>query len=327
MHMATITTPRNDAIESIGGLATGKEIAMPRVIPALLVALTSSLVLQAQPSGTAIPKETLAPVLTPWEIAPPRTREANNSAFPPHKVIGNVYYVGTADYASFLITSEQGHILINPDFEDSVPLIQKSVEQLGFKFQDIKIILISHAHGDHCAGTARAKELTGAQFMVMDADAPVMEKGGAGRGGFPSVKVTRVLHDKDEVKLGGNTLVAVLTPGHTKGCTTWTLKTQDGGKSYNVVIVGSAGVNDAHYLVNNAGYPKVISDYQRAFRVLKTLPCDVFLASHGVFYGLKDKYPKLASGSNPFIDPDGYKAHVKLMEQAFYYKLDWAIRQ
>jgi len=302
---------------------------MSRNILFLLAAFSVlSAALWAQPATVAIPKETLAPVLTPWEIAPPRTREANNSAFPPHRVIGNVYFVGTADYASFLITSDQGHILINPDFEDSVPLIQKSVEQLGFKFQDIKIILVSHAHGDHCAGTARAKELTGAQVMVMDIDAQLMEKGGAGRGGFPAVKISRVLHDRDEVTLGGNTLVAILTPGHTKGCTTWTLKTQDAGKSYNVVIVGSAGVNDAHYLVNNANYPDVISDYQRTFRALKALPCDVFLASHAGFYGLKEKYAKLAQGgSNPFIDPDGYKAHVTLMERAFYYKLDWAIRQ
>jgi metallo-beta-lactamase class B len=291
------------------------------------MAACSSFDLPAQSPGAAIPKETLAPVLTPWEIAPPRTREANNSAFPPHKVIGNLYYVGTADYASFLITSDQGHILINPDFEDSVPLIHKSVEQLGFKFQDIKIILISRAHGDHCAGTAKVKELTGAQVMVMDADANVIETGGAGRGGFPAVKVSRVLHDRDEVRLGGNTLMAVLTPGHTKGCTTWTMKVQDQGKPYNVVIVGSAGVNDARTLVNNPNYPDIIADYQRCFRALKSLPCDVFLASHGVFYGLKEKYPKLAAGSNPFIDSDGYKAHVALMERAFYYKLDWAIRQ
>jgi len=302
---------------------------MPRRVLFLLLVFAAgfSFDLAAQAPGVAIPKETLAPMLTPWEIAPPRTREANNSAFPPHQVIGNVYYVGTGDYASFLITSDQGHILINPDFEDSVPLIQKSVEQLGFKFQDIKIILISHAHGDHCAGTAKMKEMTGAQVMVMDADADVIERGGSGRGGFPAVKLSRVLHDRDEVRLGGNTLVAVLTPGHTKGCTTWTLKVQDHGKPYNVVIVGSAGVNDARTLVNNANYPDIVTDYQRCFRALKSLPCDVFLASHGVFYGLKDKYPKLAEGSNPFIDPDGYKAHVALMERAFYYKLDWAIRQ
>src|SRR5579863_2743800 len=279
-------------------------VKMFRHLTLVLVAVLLPFAIWGQtptPAGPpAIPKDTLPPILTPWEETPV-TNEAANLAFPPHRVIGNVYFVGTRDYASFLITSDQGHILINPDFEDSVPLIEKSVEQLGFKFRDIKIILISHAHGDHCAGVAKMKEMTGAQFMVMDADAPVMARGGGGRGGFPAVTVSRVLHDRDEVKLGGNTLVAVLTPGHTKGCTTWTLKTQDGGKTYNVVIVGSAGVNDAHYLVNNANYPDVIAVYQKTFRVLKSLPCDVFLASHGVFYGLREKYPKLSSGNNPFI--------------------------
>ena len=283
---------------------------------------------QTAPARPAVPKETLPPILTPWEAAAPRTREANNSAFPAHHIVGNVYYAGTADYASFLITSDQGHILINPDFEDSVPLIQKSVEKLGFRFQDIKIILVSHAHGDHCAGAARAKELTGAQVMVMEPDANVMETATGGPRSFPPVKVSRVLHDKDEVRLGGNTLVAHLTPGHTKGCTTWALKTQDAGKSYDVVIVGSIGVNNANSLVNNSAYPNIVEDYQRAFRRLKELHCDVFLASHGVFYGLKEKYAKLEGGGvNPFLDPNGLQAHVKLMERAFYYKLDWAIRQ
>ena len=304
---------------------------MPHLILCCLAAAASFSILldaQATPARPAVPKETLPPILTPWEAAAPRTREANNSAFPAHRVIGNVYYVGTADYASFLITSDQGHILINPDFEDSVPLIQRSVEKSGFRFQDIKIILISHAHGDHCAGAARAKELTGAQVMVMDADVNVMETATGGPRSFPPVKVSRVLHDKDEVRLGGNTLVAHLTPGHTKGCTTWALKTEDSGKPYDVVIVGSIGVNNANSLVNNSAYPNIVDDYQRAFRTLKALPCDVFLASHGVFYGLKEKYAKTASGgANPFVDPNGLQAHVKLMEQVFYYKLDWAIRQ
>lgn len=298
-------------------------------IRAAVIAMVFSAGVRAQTpaSRPAVPKETLPPVLTPWEISP-QTPEFKNSAFPAHKIIGNIYYVGTSDYGSFLITSNEGHILINPDYESSVPLIQKSVEQLGFRFQDIKIILISHAHGDHCAGTARAKELTGAQVMVMDADAGVLEHPPGGRGGFPAVKVSRILHDKDEVRLGGNTLTARLTPGHTKGCTTWTLKAQDGSRSYDVVIVGSAGVNNANALVNNASYPDIVEDYQRTFRILKSLPCDVFLASHGEFYGLLDKYKKLsAGGPNPFIDPEGYKAHVSLMEKAFYYKLDWAKRQ
>jgi metallo-beta-lactamase class B len=279
----------------------------------------------AQPP--AVPKVSLPPILTPWEEVPV-SNEAANGAFPAHRVIGNIYYVGTADYASFLITSDQGHILINPDFESSVPLIQKSVEQLGFRFQDIKVILISHAHGDHCAGTARVKELTGASFMVMDADVEAMEHPPAGRGAYPAVKVSRVLHDNDEVRQGGNVLVAHLTPGHTKGCTSWSMKVQDGGKPYNVVIVGSIGVNNAPTLVNNPAYPNIIEDYQRAFKVLKGLPCDIFLASHAKFYGLAEKQAKLAQGgANPFIDPQGYRAHINLLEKAFYYKLDWAMRQ
>ena len=272
----------------------------------------------------AIPKETLPPVLTPWEITP---TTGDNDAFPGHKVIGNIYFVGTQDYASFLITSPEGHILINPDFEDSVDLIKASTEKLGFRFGDIKVILISHAHGDHAAGVAKMKEMTGAQFMVMDGDVPATEHPAAGRGGYPAAKISRVLHNGDEVKVGGNTLVARLTPGHTKGNTTWTTKVTDGGKTLDVVIIGSAGVNSAASLVNNRNYPDIVADYQKTFAVLKSLPCDVFLASHGKFYGLKAKYPQVGQGANPFIDPEGYKAHVKLLEQAFYYKLDWAMRQ
>lgn len=299
-----------------------------RAFTSLLALGASSLAKAQTPSGLpAIPKATLEPVLTPWE-ANPTTNQFKDSAFPAHHVIGNVYFVGTADYASFLITSDQGHILLNPDFEDSVDLIKASTEKLGFKFGDIKIILISHAHGDHCAGTAKAKEMTGAQVMVMEQDADLLEKPSGGRGSFKQVHLSRRLKDNDEVKLGGTTMVARLTPGHTKGCTTWVLKATDGGRTYNVVIIGSIGVNNAMSLVNNRNYPNIVEDYQTSFRLLKTIPCDVFLASHGSFYGLAAKYAKLqAGGANPFIDPEGYKAHIQLMERAFYYKLDWAMRQ
>jgi len=291
-------------------------------LPALfLVPLPTSL---AFCQNRNVPKETLPPILTPWELTP---TVGDNDAFPAYKVFGNVYYVGTQDYASFLVTSSEGHILINPDFEDSVDLIKAGVEKLGFHFGDIKVILISHAHGDHAAGVAKMKEMTGAQFMVMDGDVPAMEHPNPGRGGYPAARISRILHDNDEVKLGGNTLVAHLTPGHTKGNTTWTLKAAENGRTLNVVIIGSAGVNSAPSLVNNSNYPNIVEDYQNTFRVLKSLPCDVFLASHGKFYGMKQKYASLGQGPNPFVDPDGYKAHVKLMEQAFYYKLDWAIRQ
>jgi metallo-beta-lactamase class B len=246
--------------------------------------------------------------------------EAFNKPFPAFKVIGDVYYVGTDDLGSFLITTPEGNILINSDFEDTVPQIRASVEKLGFKFTDIKILLGSHAHGDHMEGDARVKEMTGAQVMVMEQDIPAISKMTPGNKPHP---IDRVLHDGDEVKLGGTTLVAHLTPGHTKGCTTWTMKAQEGGKSYNVVILGSIGVNPGYVLVGNKDYPQIADDYVKGFKVLRSLPVDVFLASHARFYDLQTKYAKLQQGGgpNPFIDPAGYKAHLDLQEKNFKAKL------
>ncbi len=237
-------------------------------------------------------------------------------SFPPHRIIGNVYYVGSRDLAAFLITTPQGNILINSNLTTSVPQIKKSVEKLGFRFSDIKILLISHAHIDHCAGSARIKQLTGAKYMVMDADVPEID-GKSKDMSYPAAKVDRILHDGDEVRLGDAVLVAHLTPGHTKGCTTWTLKVQDGGKVYNVVIVGSPNVNPGYKLVNNARYPLIAQDYERTFRVLKSLPCDVFLGAHGGYYGMTEKFARIGGSVNPFIDPEGYKSYVADREQAF----------
>ncbi len=246
--------------------------------------------------------------------------------FPPHRVIGNIYYVGSRGLASYLITTPEGSILVNSSLESSVPLIRASIEKLGFKFSDVKILLISHAHFDHCAGSFQIKELTGAKYMVMDADVQEIENGGKDNfqyGQNPSmrykpVKVDRVLHDGDEVKLGGVVMTAHLTPGHTKGCTTWTMKVREGGKAYDVVIVGSPNVNPGYKLVNNALYPQIAGDYEKMFRVLKSLPCDVFLGAHGDYYGMQAKYAKLGnSDANPFIDPEGYRAYVNAKEQAF----------
>jgi metallo-beta-lactamase class B len=246
--------------------------------------------------------------------------------FTPHHIIGNVYYVGSKDLAAFLITTPQGHILINSNLETSPPQIKKSVEQLGFRFTDIKILLISHAHLDHDAGSALIKRMTGAKYMVMDADVPSIEDGGRSDfqyGNrrdmlFPPAKVDRILHDGDEVRLGGVVLVAHLTAGHTKGCTTWTLKVADHGKTYNVVIVGSPNVNPGYKLVNNAQYPQIAQDYEHTFRTLKALPCDVFLGAHGGYYDMTEKFARLkTSTTNPFIDPEGYKQYVAEREQAF----------
>jgi metallo-beta-lactamase class B len=246
--------------------------------------------------------------------------------FPPFHIAGNLYYIGSKGLANYLITTPQGNILINSDLEANLPLLQASIEKLGFKFKDTKVLLISHAHWDHDAGSAKIKELTGASYMVMDADAPVVESGGkadfqyGNRAEFlyPPAKVDRVLHDGDEVKLGGAVLVAHLTPGHTKGCTTWSMKVTEGGKTYNVVIVGSPNVNPGYKLVHNNTYPQIAQDYQRMFDVLKSLPCDIFLGAHGGYFGLAEKYPRLKAGAaNPFIDPEGYKKFVAEKVQEF----------
>lgn len=246
--------------------------------------------------------------------------------FPAFKIVGNVYYVGSRGLASYLITTPKGHILINSNLVSSVPQIRESVEKLGFHFSDIKILLISHAHWDHDAGSAEMKRLTGAQYMVMDADVPVVETGGkadfqyGNNAGmlYPPAKVDRVLHDGDQVTLAGVVLTAHLTPGHTKGCTTWTLKVNDAGKNYNVVIVGSPNVNPGYKLVNNPAYSNMATDYEKTFRVLRKLPCDVFLGAHGSYYNMEEKFAKLKNGGeNPFVDPEGYRSFVGEKRQAF----------
>ena len=244
----------------------------------------------------------------------------------PFRVIGNVYYVGSNDLASYLIVTSQGDILINSNLTSSVPQIRKNVEALGFHFKDIKILLISHGHWDHAAGSAEVKRLTGAKYMVMDADVPLVESGGkddfqygAEAGShFPATKVDRVLHDGDEVKLGGVVLVAHKTPGHTKGCTTWTMKVREDNKTYNVVIVGSPNVNAGYKLVGNTAYPTIAQDYAQTFQTLKSLPCDVFLGAHGGYFGMEAKVTRMKpGGANPFVDPEGYKSYVAEREQTF----------
>jgi metallo-beta-lactamase class B len=246
--------------------------------------------------------------------------------FPPFRIAGNLYYVGSKDLAIYLVTTPRGHILINSGLVSSVPLIRTSVEKLGFKVNDIKILLISHAHWDHDGGSSEIKTLTGATYMVMDADVPVVESGGktdfqygnTPASLYPPTKIDRALHDGDEVRLGTTTLVAHLTPGHTKGCTTWTMKVNEAGKTYDVVIIGSPNVNEGYRLVMNSSYPEIESDYEKTFRVLKTLPVDIFLGAHGGYFDMTSKYARLKEGAaNPFIDPAGYTSYITDREKAY----------
>jgi metallo-beta-lactamase class B len=221
-------------------------------------------------------------------------------AVPGFKIAGNLYYVGTADLAVYLINTPEGNVLINSDFPEDVPLIKKSIEGLGFKFADTKIILSSHAHGDHDAATGIIQKETGA------------------RQGRPGAKVDRTLHDGDTVTLGGSTLTAVLTPGHTKGCTTWTMQVNEGGRRLNAVIIGSPNVNAGTMLVGNQNYPQIAQDFVKTFKVLKSLPVDVFLGAHGAYFGMLAKIDRMkGGGANPFIDPAGYKAYVEEREATF----------
>ena len=250
--------------------------------------------------------------------------------FPPFRIAGNLYYVGSKDLAAYLIATPKGLILINANLQSSPPLIEKSVAALGFHFRDIKILLISHAHYDHCAGAAQILTLTGAKYEVMAQDVPVVETGGRDdfqyandkSMHFPPAHVDRVLHDGDTVSLGGTTLTAHLTAGHTKGTTTWTLDEPLAGGTMHVVIVGSPNVNPGYKLVGNKAYPQIAADYERGFQVLRGLPCDVFLGAHGGYFGLVEKYARWKAGDkNGFVDPAGYKAYIADREHAFQSEL------
>lgn len=238
----------------------------------------------------------------------------DNQPFPAYKIIGNVYYVGTNGISSYLITTPAGHILINSGYEETPALIRASVEKLGFHMRDIKILLNGQAHLDHIAGQAELRRMTGAKVFAMEQDAPVIEGGGKGDFRFeneyryPQCPVDRHLKDGDEVQLDGTTLVAHLTPGHTRGCTTYTFDVEDGDRKYAVVVVGGTSINPGVILVNNPKYPGIADDYARTFRVLRALKCDVFLGAHGSYYGMEEKYQRMKAGAkeNPFIDPEGY---------------------
>jgi metallo-beta-lactamase class B len=241
------------------------------------------------------------------------TPEDQAAQFSPHKIIGNIYYVGTRTLSSFLIVTPQGNILIDSTYERNVPTIQKSVEQLGFKFSDIKILLGNHAHGDHQEGDALVKQLTGAQVMAMAEDVPALQ---AIKPGGKEHPIDKVLHDRESVTLGGTTLVAHLTPGHTRGCTTWTTKAQEGGKTYDVVI--NCSLRPPTTLT-----PAIVDEFIRSFKLVRSLPCDIQLGDHPAQFNMQEKYSKLQnSNSNPYIDAAGCNLETDIEEAMFHAILD-----
>ena len=265
----------------------------------------------------------------PVAIAQVRTDFDRNMNRPvePFRIIGNIYYVGASDVTAFLITDPKGHILIDGCFEETVPMIEKNVEKLGFKLSDVKILLNNHAHYDHAGGLASLKEKTGAKLFSVKEQAAHLERGGrddfsfGDRLSFRPVKVDRIIKDRFNVRLGGTKLKTYLTPGHTKGCTTWTMKVDDGGRKRNVIFLCSTSTLN-YNLVDNPKYPNHASDFERTFSRLKKMKVDVFLGSHAQFFKMDKKLEqwKESPEENPFLDSKGYYEFIDRMEKAFLRK-------
>jgi len=256
----------------------------------------------------------------------------------PFRIAPNLYYVGSRDLASYLITTPAGDILINSNLATSPPQIRRSVEQLGFHFSDIKILLISHAHSDHAGGSAEILRQTHAKYMVMDADVSSIETGGrtdfAHFTPWPAAHVDRILHDGSTVQLGGITLTAHKTAGHTPGCTTWTMQVIEAGKPHNVVrnvvIVGSVTALSEYRLIATPGhpasYPGIAQDFAHTFTTLDALPCDIFLSSHGQYFDLLHKVARMQTeGPSVWIDPTGY--HRAIAQSRAEFEADLARQQ
>jgi metallo-beta-lactamase class B len=245
----------------------------------------------------------------------------------PFRVVGNIYFVGTTELAIFLIRTPAGNILIDSGFEDTVPLIQESVEKLGFRFEDVKILLSSHAHLDHVGGHAQVKRLTGAQIFASAADARQIRSGGGGPlaldMSWPKVAVDHILEDGDAVELGGTRLIAHLTPGHTPGATTWTTTVTEADQRLNVVFFSSSTLFDQMPLRNNPEYPQIAADFEHSYAIWNSLPCDVFLAPHSQMFQMEEKRDRLAHGEtpNPFIDQAGWKRLIAEQERNFRRRL------
>ena len=246
-----------------------------------------------------------------------------NRPVKPFRIASNLYYIGASDLTSFLITTTKGDILLDGGLRETAPLIERNVAALGFRMADVKILLNSHAHMDHAGGLAELKRISGAQLIASEGDMHALETGDrddfawGNRLTFPPVKVDRIVGDGARVTLGNVTMTAHVTPGHTKGCTTWSMPVTDQGKTYNVVFVCSTTA-PGYKLAGNKKYPQIAQDYEHTFNVLRSLPCDIFLASHGSFFDLTGKRQRLGTAkNNPFVDPDGYRAFVDRTEREF----------
>jgi metallo-beta-lactamase class B len=246
-----------------------------------------------------------------------------NRAIEPFRIVGNVYYVGASGVSAYLITTPAGHILVETGFRETAPIVEASIQKLGFRVADVRMILVGHGHYDHVGGVAELKARSGAKVVASAAEAPLLARGGKGdfaladRYAYPPVQVDRVVGDGEEIRLGGSVVTAHLTPGHTKGCTSWTAPIREGGKVLRVVFPCSVSA-PGYQLVNNPEYPEIQRDYAKTIAKLRSLPCDVFLSQHGWDIELEEKLKAKAAepGRNPFIDPEGYRRYLDRGEAA-----------
>lgn len=293
-------------------------MTVSRSLLALLLLLSVTLAvttLPAQAPGRGEPPVVSAQATPEIMAEDPQTeqRTQDRVGFPGHKIIGNLYYVGTVTLSSYLINTPAGNIVINSNYEETIPLMKTAIESLGFKLEDTKILLANHAHGDHQTADAMFKQMTGATTAFMEQDVPALRNMRPGDKEHP---IDRVLKDGDTVTLGGTTLTANFTPGHTLGTTTWTMKVTDGGRTYDVVIIGG-GLQDNARLVFNANNPTIADVWASTINKWKTYPCDVFLGAHSWFFNLTGKYAKLKANPrvNPYIDAAGYKKYIADVEE------------
>ena len=292
----------------------------------LLASLLYTFSLRAQPAP--------APPTDPKDLAASKALfESWKEPITPGRVVGNVYYVGAKGVSSFLVTTPAGHFLLDTGFDDTVPLIQHNAEALGVRWQDVKFILSSHAHNDHVGGHARMKKLTGATIVASAPEAHLLSTGGDDDfSPFPKelmlytpVKADRVSKDGAQIRLGNVTLTAHLTPGHTKGATTWTMRAEERGVWYDVVFFSSTSIVSGTKLVNNDQYRGIADDYRQTFRKLKSFKCDIFLAPHGNQFNLEPKLDKMrawnGTGDHPFVDRERWKRLLVDAERAFLLQL------
>jgi metallo-beta-lactamase class B len=247
-----------------------------------------------------------------------------NRPMEPFRIVGNIYYVGASNVSAFLITTPEGHILLDTGFLATVPLIESNVKRLGFRMDDIRLLLASHAHYDHAGGMAAVKARTKARLLMNPKEVDLFARGGQGDFAFgddfafPAVKPDGPLRDGGEIRLGGTVLTAHFTPGHTQGCTSYTTAIREGGRLYNVVFPCSLTA-PGYQLVNNPKYPNIVEDYETTFAKLRASPCDVFLAGHSWDYGLAERLTARESGgsANPFVDPQCYRDWLDKSVAAF----------